>query len=100
MSDIKNIIQDTDTAINTDDTPEATNTRPILTYVAIGVIIIVIVVLVFYAYTTFTSPVEDKEEKVPMADEVITDFNLRDAIQKLQATQARVMNSLSDVSNI
>ena len=89
--------------INTESatlSPEESSSRPLLTYIAIGVVIVVVVVLIFYAYTSFSSVEQEAEEKSPEKDTTITGFNLRDAIQELQAIQSRVMSSLSDISNI
>ena len=80
--------------------PEESSSRPLLTYIAIGVVIVVVVALIFYAYTSFSSGDQEVEEKTPEKDTTITGFNLRDAIQRLQTIQSRVMNSLSDISNI
>jgi uncharacterized membrane protein YukC len=82
------------------DTNEVSAARPILTYVAIGAVIVVVVALIFYAYTSFTTEEKAETEKTPDKDTAITGFNLRDAIQGLQTIQSRVMNSLSDISNI
>jgi hypothetical protein len=92
--------QETNLVAKPESSPESEEGRPLLTYIAVGVLVITIVVLVFYAYTKFTdNECEDEEEK-PDKEDLIADFNLRDAIQSLQATQNRVLSSISDISNI
>ena len=86
--------------LNKEPPVEESDSRPILTYVAIGVVIVVVVALIFYAYVSFTSEEKEEEEKPPEKDTAITGFNLRDAIQGLQTIQSRVISSLSDISNI
>ena len=100
MSDIATNADSSVITSNPDDPNATSETRPALTYVVIGTVIVVLAVLIFYAYTSFTAPTEDEPNDKPPPDETITDFNLRDAIQRIQTIQARVMNSLSDVSNI
>ena len=95
MSDSNNEI-----ALESKSSPESEEGRPLVTYIAVGVLVITIVVLIFYAYTKFTDTEVEEEEETPDKEDLLADFNLRDAIQSLQAVQNRVLSSISDISNI
>ena len=86
---------------NDSDSTDATGARPVITYITIGLVVVIIAILIYFGYRSFVGN-SDKcdEESAPDKDEAITDFNLRDAIRRLQEMQKRIMNTLSDNSNI
>ncbi len=82
---------------------EATESKPVLKYVLIGVLTVALILLVYYAYARFV----DNSLTEPMAkgveqerDDPVIDFNLREAIKNLRNIQQNVLKTLSDVSEI
>ncbi len=90
-------------AVTKSTTEKEPENKSVLTYVFIGVLIISLVLLMYYAYNRFVAnslaePMTKGTEQE--RDDPVIDFNLREAIKDLQNIQQRVLNSLSDVSNI
>jgi cytochrome c-type biogenesis protein CcmH/NrfG len=82
---------------------EAPEERNWVTHLFIGLLAVALVLLVYYAYCRFVAnSVEEPMSKgtEQERDDPVIDFNLREAIRELQNMQQRVLNSLSEITNI
>lgn len=85
---------------DTEETAEKANTY---NYIFIGVLAVVLILLLYYAYGRFTENSSEGEGFVKgntqERDDPVIDFNLREAIQELQALQRNIMSTISDNSD-
>lgn len=78
--------------------PQSSEKQP-TNWILVGVLAVVLIILVYYGYQKFNAnkecmAVSQEGER----DDPVADFNLREAIRDLQNKQAKVMKTLSNMS--
>jgi hypothetical protein len=76
-----------------------TNEKQPTNWILVGVLAVVLIVLVYYGYQKFnTNKDYMAASQEAERDDPVADFNLREAIRDLQNKQAKVMKTLSSMS--
>lgn len=81
-------------------TEQPQQTQQPTNWILVGVLAVLLIGLLFYGYQKFNANKECMAaSQESERDDPVSDFNLREAIRELQNKQARVMKTLSDISD-